>query len=143
MVDGSMMNKVFVDAAFAIALASPRDRYHSVASALAADLRKNNSMMVTTVAVLLEIGNALSRRRHRQAGKRIIQSLRTDSMVEVIQLDDDLVSRGFALFSSRDDKEWSITDCISFAVMASLGTKEALTPDKHFVQAGFSALMLA
>lgn len=99
--------------------------------------------MITTGAVLLEIGNALSSIRHRQAGKRIIHSLRTDSMVEVIGVDDELLSRAFDLFSSRDDKECSLTDCISFEVMARRGVQDALTPDKHFLQAGFKALMRA
>lgn len=137
------MSRVFVDAAFAIALASPRDRYHATAMSLAANLRKDKSSMITTGAVLLEIGNALSAIRHRQAGKRIIHSLRTDSMVEVIGVDDELLSRAFDLLSSRDDKEWSLTDCISFEVMARRGVQDALTPDKHFLQAGFKALMRA
>ena len=42
----------------------------------------------------------------------------------------------------RPDKEWSLTDCISFEVMAELGLTEALTADHHFEQAGFRALLV-
>jgi uncharacterized protein len=42
---------------------------------------------------------------------------------------------------SRRDKEWSLTDCISFVVMKERGLTEALTADHHFEQAGFKALL--
>jgi uncharacterized protein len=36
---------------------------------------------------------------------------------------------------------WSLTDCISFAVMSQQGLAEALTADHHFEQAGFVVLL--
>jgi predicted nucleic acid-binding protein len=39
------------------------------------------------------------------------------------------------------DKEWSMTDCLSFLVMQQCGLTEALTSDEHFEQAGFKALL--
>jgi hypothetical protein len=53
----------------------------------------------------------------------------------------ELFDRGVALYESRPDKEWSLTDCISFVVMADHGITEALTGDRHFEQAGFVALL--
>jgi predicted nucleic acid-binding protein len=43
--------------------------------------------------------------------------------------------------ASRPDKDWSLTDCISFVVMENQDITEALTADRHFVQAGFTALL--
>jgi predicted nucleic acid-binding protein len=45
------------------------------------------------------------------------------------------------LYRSRHDKEWSLTDCVSFVVMQDEGISDALTGDKHFEQAGFNALL--
>jgi predicted nucleic acid-binding protein len=42
-----------------------------------------------------------------------------------------------ALFFRFRDKGFSFTDCTSFVVMRELGLREALTTDRHFVQAGF------
>ena len=52
-----------------------------------------------------------------------------------------LMDRGIALFAARADKEWGLTDCISFVVMQEHNMTEALTADHHFEQAGFSALL--
>jgi predicted nucleic acid-binding protein len=45
------------------------------------------------------------------------------------------------LYVNRPDKQWSLTDCISFVVMEREGIADALTGDKHFEQAGFNVLL--
>ena len=45
-------------------------------------------------------------------------------------------------YEKRGDKEWGLTDCISFIVMDENDLKEAFTTDDHFQQAGFRALLL-
>ena len=52
-----------------------------------------------------------------------------------------LFDRGVARYVERDDKAWSLTDCISFVVMEDLGITDALTADHHFEQAGFVAML--
>jgi hypothetical protein len=52
-----------------------------------------------------------------------------------------LLDRGLRLMGNRADKDWSLTDCISFVVMQDEGLDTALTGDRHFVQAGFKALL--
>jgi len=62
--------------------------------------------------------------------------------VEIIRLDESLFNKAFELYKQHSDKTWGLVDCISFVVMRELGVSQALTSDKHFVQAGFRALML-
>jgi hypothetical protein len=45
------------------------------------------------------------------------------------------------LFTSRADKDWSLTDCLSFIVMGRRNIRQALTADNHFEQAGFHAVL--
>jgi len=47
------------------------------------------------------------------------------------------------LYRERPDKNWSLTDCLSFVVMERRRVTEALTTGHHFEQAGLKALMLA
>ena len=60
-----MRNELFLDAAYAIALSSPRDQFHARAVELAEQIAQNGAKLITTRAVLLEIGNALSKQRYR------------------------------------------------------------------------------
>lgn len=134
-------DSVFLDAAYAIALASVTDRFHLQARALAGELKRNRTRLVTTGAVLLEIGNALSKVPHRRAAVQLLSSLRTDPSVEIIPLSEQLFEQAFKLYSDRPDKEWGLTDCLSFVVMRAQNITEALTTDEHFQQAGFKPLL--
>jgi predicted nucleic acid-binding protein len=53
----------------------------------------------------------------------------------------ELFADGLRLHHERPDKEWSLTDCISFHVMRERGITRALAYDIHFEQAGFEALL--
>ena len=61
--------------------------------------------------------------------------------VKIVAPDQALLDRGLALYRARPDKDWSLTDCISFVVMEREKIAEALTADHHFEQAGFLALL--
>jgi len=137
-----MASKVFLDTAYAIALSSSRDAYHGRALQLATHLRAEKSQLLTTRAILLEIGNALSKLRYRAAAVRLLIALEADPNVEIVPLTEQIYLRALQLYQEREDKEWGLTDCISFTVMGDEGITEALTTDGHFRQAGLRALLL-
>ncbi|MFM6919364.1 MAG: type II toxin-antitoxin system VapC family toxin, partial [Dolichospermum sp.] len=126
---------------FAIALSSVTDQNHARAVELANQIETNRTLLVTTQAILLEIGNALSKQRYRASAIQLLESLETDPNVEVVLLTNSLYQVAFNLFNQREDKEWGLVDCISFIVMQDRGITDALTADTHFQQAGFRALL--
>jgi len=67
--------------------------------------------------------------------------LQSSPDVRIVSSSDDWFERGVELYRQRPDKEWSLTDCISFAVMREMKISEALTGDHHFEQAGVKALL--
>ena len=136
-----MPTEVFCDTAYAVVAASASDRYHSRAVSLAHQLKAADARLITTRAVIVEIGNSLSRQRFRQGAARLLAAFEADPMVEIIPLSEELYTQAFDLFRSRPDKEWGLTDCISFVVMQQRGITDALTSDLHFQQAGFRALL--
>lgn len=135
------MTEFFLDASYAIALASPKDQCHIRAVELAETIRAERIALVTTRAILLEIGNALSKRRFRVAGVVLLEALENDSNVTILPVSDELFNRAFQLYKGRPDKEWGLTDCISFVVMRERGIVSALTTDNDFRQAGFQVLI--
>ena len=92
--------------------------------------------------MLTEIGNALSKTRWRHLGVSTLNALRTDSNIKVMPVDAALFDRAVALYSARPDKEWGLTDCISFAVMEERNLSQVLTTDRHFLQAGFQNVLV-
>lgn len=130
-----MAGELFLDTSFAIALASKKDDLHPRAVSLAQEIKSQQNSLITTQAVLLEIGNSLSRFSTRSFCIAFLEELESDSITDV------LYDKAFDLFRSMRDKEWGLVDCISFIVMRERGSNHALTADEHFVQAGFRALL--
>lgn len=128
----------FADTAYFLALLNPRDEWHEAA------LRHSQTVagpLITTTWVLVEIGDALATTRNRQWFPDFAADLAATSQVRIIPADEEWFRRGVVLYRARADKEWSLTDCLSFEVMKELGLREALTSDQHFVQTGFRALL--
>lgn len=133
---------VFLDSAYAIALSAPKDEHHQLALALAESIEAEGTQLITTRAVIVEIGDALSSSQHRQAAIKLLASFERDpEFIEVVPISEQLYAKAFELYRTRPDKEWGMTDCISFIVMQERNMMEALTTDKHFQQAGFRALL--
>ena len=138
-----MTSEVFLDTGYTIALSVESDKHHERAIELAEQLEAEKTRLVTTRAILLETGNALSKERYRQAAIKLLDALEEDPSVEIVPLSEELFAQAFELFRKRPDKEWGLVDCVSFIVMRERGLTEALTPDKHYEQAGFRALLRA
>jgi uncharacterized protein len=135
------MSMVFLDTSYAIALSAPTDQFHLQAILVADQLEINKTPIVITQAILLEIGNALSKQRYRLAAVALLESLENDSTVEIVSLSQSIYNSAFCLFRERTDKEWGLVDCISCIVMQEYGIIDALTSDNHFSQMGFRPLL--
>ena len=120
------MAEAFIDTSFVVALINQRDQYHVQAVELASQFDKRS--LVTTDAVLLEIGNALARN-FKEASIQIIEYFLTSDEVEIIPLNTQLFARAFELYRSHLDKSWGLIDCVSFVVMRDFGLNESLTAD--------------
>jgi predicted nucleic acid-binding protein len=132
------MNLVFADTYYYLALGSPRDAGHARAAAFS---RAYRGQVFTTAAVLTEVADAFAAPDQRQAFVALRSNLRRDPHTTIVAPTAELFEDGCDLYAKRPDKEWSLTDCISFVVMERYGITDALTADHHFEQAGFVALL--
>jgi uncharacterized protein len=136
-----MKSRLFLDTSFTIAQVSTNDQYNQKARFWSEKIQADRIPLITTQAVLLEIGNALSNRRFRQITVTLLEYFAVSESIQIIPLTDDLYNKAFNLFRSRPDKDWGLIDCISFVVMTEKNIPAALTADEHFIQAGFTALL--
>jgi uncharacterized protein len=132
------MNRVFADAFYFVALLNRADQFHQKAIAAAQQLRDD---IVTTEWVLTEVADALAGPVNRLAVASFIRDLFQDPNVVLVRASSDWFERGLQLYERRPDKDWPLTDCISFAIMTEEKLTDALTGDHHFAQAGFKMLL--
>ncbi len=134
-----MRDRVFADSFFWIALLNSSDQHHDVSMDAAHEF--SGSAYWTTEWILLEVGDACCHSASlRDLATDFIRSSFVGGMT-VVMATPELWQRSLALYERHSDKQWSLTDCLSFIVMRDNGITKALTGDRHFVQAGFDALI--
>lgn len=131
------MSLAFVDTSYYQALLNPRDQWHRAAVEFSGDFRENT---VTSEYVLCELGALMSSPHVRELFVAFVEILQTTSEVEILPASPEYFRGGLNLFAERPDKEWSLTDCVSFAQMRARGIADVLSFDHHFEQAGFRLL---
>lgn len=135
------MTKVFVDTAAWIAFLNVRDALYHQANEVMDRLLRLKTPLVTTEFVLLEVADALCTPKSRSQTVAFINNLRLLESVQIIAVSQKLLDEGWTFYSQRPDKDWGLTDCISFVVMTQQGITQAFTSDRHFEQAGFVKLL--
>jgi hypothetical protein len=137
------MRALFLDAGFFIAVLNPKDKLH--AAAIAASKQHVGFRQLTSEMVLVEVLAHFSNAgpHARAAAALLVETLRKSPNTEIVPQSSDLFRRALARYAERRDKEWSLVDCASMLIMEERNLKEALTPDHHFEQAGFTILIKA
>ena len=137
------MQAVLADTFYWIALLNPDDPDHDRVTAF--DLSDARPSLVTTEEILTEFLTYFSGRGalFRKKAAAVAYALKDDPDVTVLPQTSESFSAGLRLYADRLDKEYSLTDCISMAIMKVKGITESATSDRHFEQEGFRALFRA
>jgi predicted nucleic acid-binding protein len=132
----------FADTAFWIALSSKLDQHHDKARVWSKYLTQTSAPILTTEAVLWEWMNALASAGTRRTAVEGYRRCHQDAHVQIVPFGADTVAAAVRFYEARHDKDWSLTDCLSFLVMEQRQISRALTTDHHFNQVGFEAVLL-
>ncbi len=92
---------------------------------------------LTSNFVFDELVTLVRLRTNHASAVRAGDMLRAASDLEIIRVQPDDEDEAWKYFSRHRDKDFSFTDCTSFALMRRLGLDSALATDRHFAQAGF------
>lgn len=131
---------VFLDSSFVIAVINADDFLHKKTLELEKEL-KNCSQIWITEPVVFEIANSFSKTNKCKVSQ-FIEFCYESERITVVTLTKELLHNALFMYSHYSDKEWSLTDCLSFVVMKKEQITIAYTSDHHFHQAGFQALLL-
>jgi predicted nucleic acid-binding protein len=132
------MQWVFVDTSAFIALLDPRDDCHVQAVHVEQSLSGRAARLITTNFVLDETYTGLRGKIQHSAILRFRDLVRQSRRLSVIRITEALEDQAWKIFARYGDKDFSFTDCTSFAVMQQLGITTAFAFDEHFEQFGFT-----
>jgi uncharacterized protein len=127
---------IFVDSSAFFAAASARDADHARARSVHARVVAEGWRLVTTTYVVAELHALTLARLGPRRALVLIERIVQSNAVVVRVIEDDWKD-AFRILRRFDDKDFSFTDALSFAVMDRLGVREAFTFDRHFAQYGF------
>lgn len=136
-----MARSVLIDTGYFVALLDPRDNLNGRAVQLAKELEADGAAMVTTDAVMLEVGNYFARSPLRAHASKLIRALREDGGWEIVPVERPLLLRAEVRYDAHGDKTWSLTDCHAMELMRERRLREVATADHGFEQAGFVCLL--
>ena len=138
-----MTAPLFVDTSAWYPLADgSHSRHQELASALRARVRQGQRI-VTTNLVLAETHALILRREGREVALRFAGLTRRPPGTVVFSTFEREESAFRDWLERFEDQDFSLTDAVSFVVMAEMGIQEALTLDRHFSTAGFTMVTSA
>jgi len=134
------MKAVFADSNYWIAIVNTNDQWSEAAKAARSLL--GDIFIVTTDEVLTEFLTALSSIEHmRRQATKMVRIIMENPNIKVIPQTRDSFLKGLAFYENRNDKKYSLIDCISMNVMKTESIVEILTNDHHFAQEGYTVLI--
>lgn len=124
----------FGDSSFFFATVDANDRWHGDCVALLRELKNGGWQLVTTLLVLAETHALLVRRLGYSVALTWLQTVLPHLTIIPVEPSD--LTRVLEILERYSDKDFSLTDAVSFAVMERLEIKLALAVDRHFVEYG-------
>jgi predicted nucleic acid-binding protein len=135
--------EVFVDTSVLYALIDKRDSVHRAAREVVASLVQAGRRLVVSDYVVAESVNLANARGGSTVARRVLDLIEQSAGVRMEWIGTDRFELTKTFFRKHADHGYSFTDCTSFVLMRQLRLAEALTTDKHFVEAGFRSLLPA
>jgi len=135
------MKNVFADACYWIATVNPGDSLSVMAQN--AHQKLGPVLLVTTDEALTEFLTSLSNQgpHLREKAVKMVRQIMRHSNIRVIAQSRGSFLAGVHLYSQRNDKAYSLPDCVAMNTIRAEGIQEVLTNDHHFEQEGFTILM--
>ncbi len=127
------MNFIFVDTSAWCAYFDKTDAEHTSAAQF---MNQLTLPLITSNYIVDETLTLIQDRMGRHLAIRIGKQFFAEQIAQVVRITIHDEAAAFKIFSQYTDKNFSFTDCTSFALMERLKIKTAFAFDVHFIQYG-------
>ena len=128
--------QVFVDTGAFVALAIDRDEHGPRAREIARRLTQGRYDLITSNFVVAEVHAFVLVRAGRDIALRTLREIESPGRT-IIRVNEGHELRARDILTRYHDKDFTLVDAMSFAVMERLGISTAFAFDHHFQQFGF------
>ncbi|MDN5850501.1 MAG: PIN domain-containing protein [Nitrococcus sp.] len=135
------MPEVFLDTGGLFAALVSNDSKHGAARRALAEAGRRRQRFVTTEHVIDEAATLFKARGKKHLAATLFDLTMRSQACTIAWTGQDRFCEAMTYFLAHDDHGYSFTDCVSFLVMTERGITEAFATDRHFIEAGFSALL--
>ena len=136
----SQDRRALIDTSAFFALIDNRDDNHKEARAISKRLAIESWDLFTTNFVLAEVHALTLSRLGRSVALRALTEIERSPSTNVIRAPIAVEEEARAILATYSDKDFSLTDAISFSIMERWGISSAFTFDRNFTQYGFVPL---
>ncbi len=119
------------------------DENHKAAVEFREKIRRGDTLfrkLYTSNYVVDETLTLLRSHSGHKAAVAFRHALESSTALEVLWVDQDVEHTAWNIFEKHPDKDFSFTDCTSFALMQTEAIRNAFTFDRHFNQYGFEVV---
>jgi predicted nucleic acid-binding protein len=131
---------VFVDTSGFIALENAKDQHHAEALAFQRRVAEQHLPLLTSNFVLDEAYTWLRLGLGHELALRFGEAIQHSAIVDIAEITPDIEHAAWEIFRRYADKDFSYTDCTSFALMQYLDLPTAFAFDRHFQQFGVEVI---
>ncbi|MBW2221934.1 MAG: PIN domain-containing protein [Deltaproteobacteria bacterium] len=128
--------KLFVDTSAFIALVDATDKHHRAAKKCYIEIIESGNRLVSSNFVICETLNYLRTRISYRVSIEFRESVYKSNILEITPVSSEIEEAAYKIFKKYKDKDFSFTDCTSFALMEREKIKKVFSFDHHFVQYG-------
>lgn len=128
--------RVFIDSGGFLAVMDRDDPFHPAGREITARLESLRAQLYTSNSIVDEACTLVRSRATRALAAQFLRSLKTSGIV-VLRVTPVIEAEAERIFLRHDDKDFSFTDCTSFALIEAKRLDAVLAFDRHFSQYRF------
>ncbi len=132
------MEHILIDTSGLYALRNEFDKYHSQSIEMYEKIGNSGEVnLIITNFILCEFINLVNMRKNHKYAIKCLDFIQKSSFIHMDQINPSTERNAINIFKQNSNKNYSFTDCTSFAYMKANNIKKAFAFDDHFKQFGF------